>query len=123
MSIAGLLVSKPVLSKDQQQKIYSSLGSELETIPSLERLKKLLELSYNDLPYHLKTCFLYLNVYPEDHIIRRKSVLRRWVAKCFVTEKRGLSVFEVAESYFDEFINRSIIHLVDMSFTGKVKTF
>jgi len=29
----------------------------------------------------------------------------------------------VAESYFDEFINRSIIHPVDMSFTGKVKTF
>jgi Leucine-rich repeat (LRR) protein len=123
VSIAGLLVSKPVLSKDQWQKIYCSLGSELETSPSLERLKKILELSYNDLPYHLKTCFLYLSVYPEDHIIRRKSVLRRWVAERFVTEKRGLSVFEVAESYFDEFINRSIIHPVDMSFTGKVKTF
>jgi RecA/RadA recombinase len=123
VSIAGLLVSKPVLSKDQWQKIYSSLGSELETSPSLERLKKILELSYNDLPYHLKTCFLYLSVYPEDHVIRRKSVLRRWVAERFVTEKRGVSVFEVAESYFDEFINRSIIHPVDMSFTGKVKTF
>ncbi|CAD6223208.1 unnamed protein product [Miscanthus lutarioriparius] len=122
VSIAGLLVSKPVLSKDQWQKIYSSLGSELETSPSLERLKKILELSYNDLPYHLKTCFLYLSVYPEDHIIRRKSVLRRWVAERFVTEKRGLCVFEVAESYFDEFINRSIIHPEDMSFTGKVKT-
>lgn len=86
-------------------------------------MKKILELSYNDLPYHLKTCFLYLSAYPEDHIIRRKSVLRRWVAERFVTEKRGLGVFEVAESYFDEFINRSIIHPVDMSFTGKVKTF
>jgi hypothetical protein len=123
VSIAGLLASKPVHSKDQWQKIYLSLGSELETSPSLERLKKILELSYNDLPYHLKTCFLYLSVYPEDHIIRRKSVLRRWVAERFVTEKRGLNVFEVAESYFDEFINRSIILPVDMSFTGKVKTF
>ncbi|CAN6168686.1 unnamed protein product [Urochloa humidicola] len=123
VSIAGLLASKPVHSKDQWQKNYLSLGSELETSPSLERLKKILELSYNDLPYHLKTCFLYLSVYPEDHIIRRKSVLRRWVAERFVTEKRGLSVFEVAESYFDEFINRSIIHPVDMNFTGKVKTF
>ncbi|CAN6199695.1 unnamed protein product [Urochloa humidicola] len=123
VSIAGLLASKPVHSKDQWQKMYLSLGSELETSPSLERLKKILELSYNDLPYHLKTCFLYLSVYPEDHIIRRKSVLRRWVAERFVTKKRGLSVFEVAESYFDEFLNRSIIHPVDMNFTGKVKTF
>ncbi|KAJ1291750.1 hypothetical protein BS78_02G339900 [Paspalum vaginatum] len=123
VSIAGLLASKPVQSKEQWQKVYSSLGSELETSPSLERLKKILELSYNELPYHLKTCFLYLSVYPEDHIIRRKSVLRRWVAERFVTDRRGLGVFEVAESYFDEFINRSIIHPVDMSFTGKVKTF
>ncbi|RLN32913.1 hypothetical protein C2845_PM03G12040 [Panicum miliaceum] len=123
VSIAGLLSSKPVHSKDLWQKIYLSLGSELESSPSLERLKKILELIYNDLPYHLKTCFLYLSVYPEDHIIRRKSVLRRWVAERFVTEKRGLSVFEVAESCFDEFINRSIIHPVDVSFTGKVKTF
>ncbi|KAK8460779.1 hypothetical protein SEVIR_2G389700v4 [Setaria viridis] len=123
VSIAGLLTSKPVHSKDQWQKIYSSLGTELETSPSLERLKKILELSYNDLPYHLKTCFLYLSIYPEDHKIRRKSVLRRWVAERFVTERRGLSVFEVAESYFDEFINRSIIQPVEISFTGKVKTF
>ncbi|KAF8664153.1 hypothetical protein HU200_054901 [Digitaria exilis] len=123
VSIAGLLASKPVHSKDQWEKIYGSLGTELETSPSLERLKKILELSYNDLPYHLKTCFLYLSIYPEDHNIRRNSVLRRWVAERFVTEKRGLSVFEVAESYFDEFINRSIIQPVEISFTGKVKTF
>ncbi|KAF8668652.1 hypothetical protein HU200_051829 [Digitaria exilis] len=123
VSIAGLLASKLVHSKDQWEKIYGSLGTELETSPSLERLKKILELSYNHLPYHLKTCFLYLSIYPEDHNIRRKSVLRRWVAERFVTEKRGLSVFEVAESYFDEFINRSIIQPVEISFTGKVKTF
>ncbi|XP_052162007.1 disease resistance protein Pik-2 isoform X1 [Oryza glaberrima] len=123
VSIAGLLASKPVHSKDLWEKIYSSLGSEIETNPSLDRLKKILELSYNDLPYHLKTCFLYLSIYPEDHNIRRKTILRRWIAERFVTGKRGLSVFEVAESYFDEFINRSIIQPVTTSFTGKVKTF
>ncbi|GJN32977.1 hypothetical protein PR202_gb21529 [Eleusine coracana subsp. coracana] len=123
ISIAGLLANKPVHSKNLWQKICVSLGSEFESSPSLERLKKILELSYNDLPYHLKTCFLYLSIYPEDHKIRRKSVLRRWVAERFVAEKRGLSVFEVAESYFEELINRCIIQPVDMSFTGKVKTF
>ncbi|PUZ72803.1 hypothetical protein GQ55_2G424600 [Panicum hallii var. hallii] len=123
VSIAGLLGSKPGHSIEQWEKVYGSLGSELETSPSLEKLKEILELSYNDLPYQLKTCFLYLSIYPEDHNIRRKSLLRRWIAEHFVTEKRGLSVFEVAESYFDELVNRSIIQPVDVSITGKVKTF
>lgn len=123
VSLAGLLGSKPWHSVEQWEKVYGSLGSELETSPSLEKLKQILELSYNDLPYQLKTCFLYLSIYPEDHSIRRKGLLRRWMAERFVTEKRGLSMFEVAESYFDELVNRSIIQPVDVSITGKVKSF
>ncbi|KAE8801574.1 disease resistance protein RPM1 [Hordeum vulgare] len=123
VSIAGLLASTSVYSYDRWEKIYNSLGLELETSPWIEKLKKILELSYNDLPYHLKTCFLYLSTYPEDHKVRRKSLLRRWIAERFVSEKRGLSALEVAEKYFDEFLNRSIVHPVEMSFDGKVKTF
>uniref|UniRef100_A0ACD5V220 Uncharacterized protein n=2 Tax=Avena sativa TaxID=4498 RepID=A0ACD5V220_AVESA len=123
VSIAGLLGSTSLHSYDRWEKIYSSLGVELETSPWLEKLKNILELSYNDLPYHLKTCFLYLSIYPEDHKVRTKSLLRRWIAERFVTEKRGLSALEVAEKYFIEFLNRSIVHPVEMSFDGKVKTF
>ncbi|XP_051215060.1 disease resistance protein Pik-2 isoform X2 [Lolium perenne] len=123
VSIAGLLSSTYLHSYDRWEKIYNSLGVELETSPWLEKLKNILELSYNDLPYHLKTCFLYLSTYPEDHKVRTKSLLRRWIAERFVTAKRGLSALEVAEKYFNEFLNRSIVHPVEMSFDGKVKTF
>lgn len=123
VSIAGLLASTSMHNYDRWEKIYNSLGLELETSPWLEKLKNILELSYNDLPYHLKTCFLYLSTYPEDHKVRRKSLLRRWIAERFVTEKRGLSALDVAENYFNEFLNRSVVHPVEMSFDGKVKTF
>ncbi|CAM0906614.1 unnamed protein product [Alopecurus aequalis] len=123
VSIAGLLASTSVHSCDRWEKVYNSLGLELETSPWLEKLKNILELSYNDLPYHLKTCFLYLSIYPEDHKVRRTSLLRRWIAERFVTEKRGLSALEVAEKYFTELLNRSVVHPVEMSFDGKVKTF
>ncbi|XP_048555588.1 disease resistance protein Pik-2-like [Triticum urartu] len=123
VSIAGLLASTPLYSYDRWEKIYNSLGLELETSPWLEKLKKILELSYDDLPYHLKTCFLYLSTYPEDYKIRRKSLLRRWIAERFVTEKRGLSALEVSEKYFNELLNRSMVLPIEMSFDGKVKTF
>jgi disease resistance protein RPM1 len=41
VSIADRLASKPVHSKDQWQRIFGFLGAELETSPSLERLKKI----------------------------------------------------------------------------------
>ncbi|XP_066347729.1 disease resistance protein Pik-2-like isoform X3 [Miscanthus floridulus] len=62
------------------------------------------------------------SIFPEDYKIRRKNVIQRWVAEGFVSEKRGLSAEQVAESYFAEFINRSIIQPIDISDSGKVKT-
>ncbi|KAJ3669601.1 hypothetical protein LUZ60_011551 [Juncus effusus] len=121
VSIAGLLSVKPNKSEPEWKKVYDSIGSELETNPSLEGINKILSLSYNDLPYHLKTCFLYLSIFPEDYKIRRKRLVRRWIAEGFVSEKWGLSEEQVAESYFDEFVNRNLIQSVDFRINGKIK--
>jgi hypothetical protein len=58
ISIASLLASKPVLLKEQWEKLLISIGSALEKNPDLEGLKQILSLSYYDLPYHLKNMFV-----------------------------------------------------------------
>ncbi|XP_066347725.1 disease resistance protein Pik-2-like isoform X2 [Miscanthus floridulus] len=121
-SITGILASRAVKSLVEWQTLHNSLGSELDNASTMEKVKHVLLLSYSDLPYHLKTCFLYFSIFPEDYKIRRKNVIQRWVAEGFVSEKRGLSAEQVAESYFAEFINRSIIQPIDISDSGKVKT-
>lgn len=57
-SIAGLLASRPVKSLEEMQNLQNSLGSEMDSFSTMEKIKQILLLSYNDLPYHLKTCFL-----------------------------------------------------------------
>lgn len=121
-SIAGLLASRPVKSLEEMQNLQNSLGSEMDSFSTMEKIKQILLLSYNDLPYHLKTCFLYFSIFPEDYKIKRKNVVRQWVAEGFVSDKRGQSAEQVAESYFAEFINRSIVQPLDISDSGKVKT-
>lgn len=87
-----------------------------------EGVTKILNYCYNDLPADLKTCSLYLSIFPKGFKISRKRLTRRWVAEGFVSEKQGLSVEDVAESYFNHLVRRKIIRPVEHSINGKVKT-
>ncbi|XP_062210861.1 disease resistance protein RGA5-like [Phragmites australis] len=119
VSIASLLASKLIKAKDQWEKVSLSIGSALGKDPDLEGMKTILSLSYNDLPHHLKTCLLYLCIFPEDEYIERDSLVRRWIAEGFINEERGQTVEDVAESYFNELINRSMILPVDIGYGVK----
>ncbi|KAF8715970.1 hypothetical protein HU200_026936 [Digitaria exilis] len=77
---------------------------------------------YNDMPPEIKTCSLYLSIFPKGHEISRKRLTRRWIAEGFVNEKQGLSVEDVAETYFNHLIRRKIIRPVQHSSNGRVKT-
>jgi len=70
ITVASLLLTK-VITKEEWEKMLKSIGSALEKYTDMEEMKKILLLSYNDLPYHLKTCLLYLGVFPEDYEIKR----------------------------------------------------
>ncbi|XP_038989249.1 disease resistance protein RPM1-like [Phoenix dactylifera] len=122
VTIAGLLASKPNKTREEWRRVHDGLRFELETNPDLERVKQILNLSYNDLPYDLRSCFLYLSKYPEDYEIKRRHVVELWVAEGFARGIHDISAEEVAERYFDEFINRSMIQPSKVSWDGKVKS-
>ena len=107
-SIASLLANKS-MHVETWEKICNSLGYELDTNPTLEWMRHVLNLSYNDLSHELKTCLLYLGAYPEDHAIGKFDLVRKWIAEGFIREKHGLDLEEVAENCFNELVNRSMI--------------
>ncbi|KAL7249306.1 hypothetical protein ACSBR1_011457 [Camellia fascicularis] len=123
VAISGLLSTKDKSSVDEWDKIYRSLGAELQGNDKLLSMNKILSLNYIDLPYYLKFCFLYLSVFPEDCFIDHWRLIRLWVAEGFVESKAGMTIEEVAEGYLNELINRSLIQVAMRRRDRRVQTY
>lgn len=110
VSISSLLASyKSPDHKDMWDRVCKSISYHMENNPTLEGMKQILTLSYDHLPYHLKGCMMYLSIFPEDFLINKDRLLYRWIAEGLVEEKRGMTLMEVAEAYYDELVSRSMI--------------
>nr|AAN16451.2 Mal-like protein [Triticum aestivum] len=111
ITIASALASgQHVKPKREWDILLLSLGSGLTEDNSLEEMRRILSFSYYNLPPHLKTCLLYLCIYPEDSEIDRDGLIWKWVAEGFVRHgDQGTSLFLVGLNYFNQLINRSMI--------------
>ncbi|KAL5560125.1 hypothetical protein UlMin_036336 [Ulmus minor] len=105
-AISGVLSSKDKYKIEEWNMVYSNLGTELEG-----NVKRILSLSFNDLSPNLKSCFLYLSLFPEDSTFHSYYIVRLWIAEGFVQEMKGSTPEEVGEFYFNELLNRSLLQL------------
>ncbi|OEL28171.1 putative protein phosphatase 2C 36 [Dichanthelium oligosanthes] len=105
---------------EQCNYIRRSLSSKLRTNPSMEAMKQVLDLCYNNFPDRLKACMLYLSTYKEDHIIWKDDLVKQWIAEGLICAKEGNSMEEVASAYLDELVNGGMIQPVDINYSGEV---
>ncbi|KAL2515463.1 Disease resistance RPP8-like protein 3 [Forsythia ovata] len=77
---------------------------------------------YSQLPHHLRACFLYMGVFPEDYEIRRSKLTKLWVANRFIKPDRSKSLEEVAEEYLKDLVDRNLILVREWSYSGEIKT-
>ncbi|XP_027082227.1 disease resistance protein RPM1-like [Coffea arabica] len=118
LAISGLLALKNLNIAEEWEMVRRSLVGELEGSGMLDRVKKILSLSYNDLPCHLKTCLLYLSIYPEDFEIRCHRLVQLWSAERFVGEREGMTMTDVGYNYLRELVNRSLIQVIEGFYEG-----
>ncbi|KAF7082197.1 hypothetical protein CFC21_086077 [Triticum aestivum] len=107
-TIGGFLATKPKTAIEWR-KMNECISTELEINPELMTIKSILMSSYDGLPYHLKSAFLYLSIFPEDHRIRWGHLMRRWIAEGYSRDIHGMTAVELCHRYFDELLDRSMI--------------
>ncbi|XP_060675792.1 protein RECOGNITION OF PERONOSPORA PARASITICA 7-like [Ziziphus jujuba] len=125
--LGGLLSTKSSL--DEWKKVLRDVNSHLNKVESrqeYEGVNEILALSYHELPYNLKPCFLYLGNFPEDFEMSKSKLVRLWIGEGFIpttpptrsrdTEQRLIE--EIAEGFFKELIDRCMVQVDKRDHTG-----
>ncbi|CAO1948322.1 unnamed protein product [Urochloa humidicola] len=122
VTTAQLLQSKCQMTPAGCANMCRYMGEHVENEETLARLKHVLLQNYSSLPGHaLKACLLYLSIFPSGHPIKRKCLIRRWLAEGFVEADRRSAV-DVATDNFKALTDRSIIKPIDISNNAEAKT-
>ncbi|MED6168464.1 hypothetical protein PIB30_011893 [Stylosanthes scabra] len=66
-----------------------------------------LRVSYHYLPSHLKRCFVYCSLYPEDYPFDKDELILLWMAEDLVQPMEKNTLENIGSIYFDELVARS----------------
>ncbi|KAL0464113.1 UNVERIFIED_CONTAM: putative late blight resistance proteinR1A-10 [Sesamum latifolium] len=86
-----------------------------------DRFSKILTLSYDHLPCHLKACFLYMGGFPEDYSIPVSKLTKLWVAEGFLKPNGPKSLDELAEEYLEDLVRRNLVLIIKKRSNGKIR--
>ncbi|KAM3301674.1 hypothetical protein P3S67_016176 [Capsicum chacoense] len=117
----GMLSSKPQslgewtrICENFQEKLVSDCGRNISVMAALQ-------LSYDELPSHLKQCILCFSIYPGDHEIEAEHLVRWWVGEGLVRGDDTETATYVAFNYLSELVSRCLVEAVQRSnFDGRV---
>ena len=122
--LGGLLATKQTQEEweDVLRHVKSYLYEEQNS-----RVTKVLSLSYNDLPWHLKPCFLYLGHFPEDFVIRTNELIQMWIAEGFISQiqhggGREDTMEDVGDRYLRELVERCMVLAGRRDTLGRIST-
>lgn len=117
--IAGLL-SPESNSKALWKEIAENVQAAIAT--RHEQFEKIMSLSYTYLPHHLRPCFLYMGVFPEDYEIRVSKLIKLWVAENFLKPSESKSLEETGEEYLEDLAERNLVLVSKKKCNGKIKS-
>ncbi|XP_043693318.1 disease resistance protein RGA2-like [Telopea speciosissima] len=100
-----------------------------------------LRISYNHLPSHLKQCFAYCSMFPQDHLIDVPDLIHQWMAHGFIkpsppptrsgsgsgsgsssTQLARRSLEDIGNRYFRELLWRSFFQEVEEDDFGNIES-
>ncbi|PKU87559.1 putative disease resistance protein RGA4 [Dendrobium catenatum] len=81
-------------------------------------IMSVLRLSYVHLPEHLKSCFTFSSIFPQDYQFRKGTLVRQWIALGFIQPShiQGEIMEDIGGSYFDVLVKKNFFDKFDNNF-------
>uniref|UniRef100_A0ACD6ANV7 Uncharacterized protein n=1 Tax=Avena sativa TaxID=4498 RepID=A0ACD6ANV7_AVESA len=115
VEIANSLGTKSVGLDDSARSLSNNFMHDLETHQQFNNLRGLFSWMHSIIlnpPDFLKPCIFYLSIFPPNRIIRRRRIVRRWIAEGYSKESVEINSNENAENFFSELVQMSIFQQV-----------
>jgi hypothetical protein len=112
----ALAVLGGYLSKHLTVEAWSDLLQGWTSTENGQMMGAILARSYSDLPNHyLKSCFLYLAVFPEDYSIDVSDLIKLWIAEGFIPPMRRHTQEQTARKYVSDLTQRCLVQVDSLS--------
>ncbi|BBG96341.1 LRR and NB-ARC domains-containing disease resistance protein [Prunus dulcis] len=117
-------IGRMLYTRDPETEWSAFKNNKLSTITQEENdILPTLQLSYDDLPSHLKHCFAYCSLFPPDYKIPVENLIRLWVAQGFVKSSNPNECLEdVGYEYYNELVWRSFFQEEEKDEFGIIKS-
>ncbi|KAJ3704254.1 hypothetical protein LUZ61_007959 [Rhynchospora tenuis] len=113
--LGGLLSRKPA-----SYVAWSRMKQTMNWVNDGERCFAIINTSYEDLPFALKSCFMYFAAYPEDDRIDVHSLRHIWIAEGFIPQEENKTLEDTAENFLEDLAQRSMIQVTARNFDGSI---
>ncbi|ONI26845.1 hypothetical protein PRUPE_1G049900 [Prunus persica] len=114
--LAGVLARKNSIREWERvsKNVHEYISRGIKHEEEYEGVSRVLALSYDDLPYYLKPCFLYLGHYPEDSEFLVSELTKLWVAEGLISlgqQRHGSreTIEDIARDYLSELVERCLV--------------
>ncbi|KAL6592371.1 hypothetical protein ACP70R_049424 [Stipagrostis hirtigluma subsp. patula] len=125
ISVSDYLKSSSEPTGELCAKLCRNLGYHLKEKhghDNFSDLRKVLLENYDSLSGYALTCFLYLGIFPSKRPIKRKVLIRRWLAEGYSRSDSLRSEHDVADENFNKLIDWNIIQPIITRNNSQVKT-
>ncbi|KAL9170595.1 hypothetical protein ABFS82_04G155300 [Erythranthe guttata] len=119
ISVIGGLLGRSHKTQEYWKIISKDLISNLN-LEQDENCSSILSLSYTYLPPHLKPCFLYMEIFPEDDMIHVSKLIKLWVAEGFIKPNKAQSLEEIARDHLNDLIDMNLILRYSFGSDGRI---